>query len=288
MRAIVDTAGERLDVFLARTQPGYSRSFWQHLCEQGQVTLNGTTTKTSTKLKQGDTVEVTLPAVADFSNHTLPVLYEDNDVLVLNKPAGILTHAKGALNHEFSVAEFMRSRSTDQPTGNRPGIVHRLDRGTSGVIIAAKTTAAKHWLQKQFATRKAKKTYLALVEGRPKEPAAIIRLPIERNPKKPQTFRVGPSGKPAETEYATEQAYPNHTLLRLKPTTGRTHQLRVHLAYLGHPIVGDHLYGTANPALGRLFLHAAELEITLPNRQRKTFTAPMPPELHAFLSNLHG
>jgi 23S rRNA pseudouridine1911/1915/1917 synthase len=286
MQLVADQNKERVDSFLARLQPEYSRSFWQHLCETGGVQVNGEGAKPSLKLKEGDVVAVTLPQKTDFSKQTLPVVYEDDDVIVLNKPAGLLTHAKGAVSDEFSVGEFMRSRTTDSPESNRPGIVHRLDRGTSGVMISAKTPEAKRWLQKQFSTRNVKKTYTALVVGHMKEPAALIQLPIERNPKKPQTFRVGGNGKPAETAYETLRQYSQFTLLRLGPRTGRTHQLRVHLTYLGHPIVGDELYGQPEAKLGRMFLHAAELELTLPSRERKVFAASLPSELQHFLDTL--
>jgi 23S rRNA pseudouridine1911/1915/1917 synthase len=210
-----------------------------------------------------------------------PVLYEDDDVIVINKPLGVLTHAKGALSDEFSVAEFMRTRTTDGADGNRPGIVHRLDRATSGVMIAAKTPEAKRFLQKQFQDRKAKKTYIALTSGQPKDPVATIKLPIERNPKKPQTFRVGPQGKPSETAYEVVEQTDNITMFRLKPVTGRTHQLRVHLAYLGCPILGDIFYD--GKTADRLYLHAESLEITIPSRERMTFVAPLPPEFETKL-----
>jgi 23S rRNA pseudouridine1911/1915/1917 synthase len=159
-------------------------------------------------------------------------------------------------------------------SGNRAGIVHRLDRATSGVMICAKTETALKQLQKQFSERKTKKTYIAIIAGRLANPEAIIDMPIERNPKQPQTFRVGRQGKPAITQYKTLKVSDNYSLVELKPTTGRTHQLRVHLKHLGHPIVGDNLYG-GMPA-DRLYLHALSLEITLPNRQRVTLKAPLP------------
>jgi len=279
-------AGERIDAYLARVAPEFSRSFWHKQTETGAVLLNGTPVKPSQKVQPGDEITVKTPAAPDFSNQTLPVIYQDNDVVVMNKPAGMLTHAKGVLSEEFTVAEFMRSLTTDGIETNRPGIVHRLDRGTSGVIMAARTPEARRWLQKQFSQRKVKKTYIALVKGTPKEPAAILQLPIERNPKKPQTFRVNANGKPAETAYETLASYRGCTLLKLMPHTGRTHQLRVHLHHLGCPIVGDELYGKAEPKLGRMFLHAASLEVTLPSRERKVFEAPLAPELAAYVKTL--
>lgn len=275
-------SGERVDAFLARVAPEYSRSFWQ----KQTILVDGVPAKPSQKVAVGQRVSVALPEKQDFTGQTLPVIYEDDDVIVMNKPAGVLTHAKGVQSDEFTVAEFVRPKTTDGVDTNRPGIVHRLDRGTSGVIIAAKNPEAKRWLQKQFSLRKVKKAYVALVEGAPKQAAATIMLPIERNPKKPQTFRVGGNGKPAETAYETLEQFKKYTLLKLMPHTGRTHQLRVHLQYLGCPIVGDEFYGKANKALGRMFLHAQSLEITLPNRERTTFEAPLPPELQNFLKTL--
>ncbi len=286
VRFIAETEGERVDAFLALVANEHSRSFWQKRCEAGDVTVNGKIAKASHKLQPDDVVEAALPSVPTFAEQMLPILYEDDDVIVINKPAGVLTHAKGAESHEFTVAEFVRPRTTDGIDTNRPGIVHRLDRGTSGVIIAAKNPEAKRWLQGQFSKRNVKKTYLALIEGHLREPEAILRLPIERNPKKPQTFRVSANGKPAETSYKVEKSYKDFELVELKPYTGRTHQLRVHLTYLDHPIVGDVFYGHEAPKLGRMFLHAHSLELTLPSRERKVFTAPLPPELHNYLKTL--
>lgn len=247
------------------------------------VTSNGKPLKANQRVAAGMPVTVRFPIQPDHSAMSLPIVYEDADVVVINKPAGMLTHAKGALAEEATVADFIRIRTTDGLDTNRPGIVHRLDRGTSGVMIAAKHTAAKHWLQKQFATRNVKKAYLALVVGYLDEPSALLDLPIERHPKHPQTFRVGAHGKSAQTVYETVRVLPGHTLLKLRPLTGRTHQLRVHMAYLHHPIVGDAVYGTADKALERPFLHAAELELTLPSHQRKLFQAPLPAELQVNL-----
>lgn len=277
----------RLDAYLAQHWPETSRSTWQKYCKSGYIKVNGhVVTSTDKILDEDDHVTFDLPPAQDYSAQELPVLYEDDDVIVINKPAGILTHAKGVITDEFSVGEFMRSRTTDGADTNRPGIVHRLDRDTSGIIITAKNAESKKWLQKQFAQRRLKKTYIALVVGQPKEPTAQLDLPIERNPKKPQTFRVSANGKSAQTIYKTLQNFKDFTLLELKPTTGRTHQLRVHLAYLNCPIVGDRVYGKTNAKLGRMFLHASELELTLPSRTRKTFNAPLPPELQDFLSSL--
>ncbi len=205
----------------------------------------------------------------------LPILYEDADCLVINKPIGVLTHSKGAFNPESTVATFVEQLSKNVE-GERAGIVHRLDRATSGVMICAKTPEAMSWLQKQFSQRKVKKTYIAKVFGEMEPPEAIIDMPIERNPKKPQTFRVGSNGKSALTYYRTIKVGETYSLLELKPETGRTHQLRVHLEAQHHPIVGDQLYG--GKSAERMFLHAHQLELTLPSKKRETFTSTVPAE----------
>ena len=197
-----------------------------------------------------------------------------------------MTHSKGEINDEFTVADFVRSRLKDPKSfadSNRPGIVHRLDRATSGVLIAAKNPETQKFLQKQFADRKAKKTYLALAEKTPKVSAARIDLPIGRNPKSPSEFRIDAKGKTAVTDYKILETFAdNSALIELKPQTGRTHQLRVHLAHIGAPIIGDAVYGKAKIKDGqipRMFLHAAELEITIPHEgenQRRTFVANLP------------
>ncbi|MEO6513874.1 MAG: RluA family pseudouridine synthase [Candidatus Saccharimonadales bacterium] len=267
---------QRLDQKVVELFPDLPRKYAVTLIETGKVTVNGEIVeKAGYKLRGANEVVVDydpkqLDEIADID---LEILYEDADCIVLHKPLGVLTHSKGAFNPEATVASFIRKRIKDFP-GERAGIVHRLDRATSGVIICAKTPEALSWLQKQFAQRRVKKTYAAVVAGHMTETHAIIDMPIERNPKKPQTFRVGANGKPSITEYQVSHRGKTHDLLTLKPQTGRTHQLRVHLSNLGHTIVGDGLYNGEDA--DRLYLHAAELELTLPNRERKTFHVPVP------------
>lgn len=275
---------QRLDQKVVELLPELSRSYIGKLIEQGRVRVNGVPAeKAGQKVKQDDVVEVDydateLTAIPDID---LPVIYEDDNCVVINKPVGVLTHSKGAFNPEATVATWLRRRVKGME-GERAGIVHRLDRATSGVMICAKTPEALSALQKQFSQRKAKKTYMAIVEGSPREEHAVIDMPIERNPKKPQTFRVGANGKPAITEYQLLEEVNHLSLLELRPQTGRTHQLRVHLAHIGHPILGDELYG-GKPA-DRLYLHALRLELTLPNRERMTFEAPLPAEFKQTLA----
>lgn len=266
----------RLDSLLAERHPDTSRSTWQKHIKAGHISVNGIPASSSKQeVTRSDQIAISIPDATDFSEHTLPIIYLDDNVIVINKPIGVLTHAKGALDDEFTVAEFFRQYTTYGLDTNRPGIVHRLDRDTSGIMIGARTPEAAAYLQKQFADRKVKKTYIAVLNGLLKEPKAKIDLPIDRNPASPSTFRVDPKGKHAITEYDTLAVHDSLSLVELRPLTGRTHQLRVHMQYLGTPIYGDRVYGKA---ADRLYLHARALEITVPGGERKFFEAPLPSE----------
>ncbi len=279
-------AGQRADVFLVSKYPDFTRSSLELLFDRGLVSINGKPAKAAQKIKAGDKLEVDeSPLKSEPPQIDLPIIHEDKNVVVIDKPAGILTHSKGALNLEGTVASFIKPRLNDKSlSGNRAGIVHRLDRATSGVIITAKNSQAMSRLQKQFSKRKAKKQYVAVVEGRLQPAEAIIDAPIGRNPSRPQTFRVMSSGKPAITEYHVLKTFQKndqtYSLVELKPQTGRTHQLRVHLAYVGHPIVGDGIYGHEN-GVG-LLLHAKSLEITLPDSERRVFESEPPANIKEF------
>lgn len=284
---------ERLDMRVIAMYPDLTRSVAAKLIEQGKVTVNGKVVeKPGHKLKPGDEI------VADYNYELMtaipsidiPVLYEDDDCVVVDKPAGILTHSKGDFNPEATVASWLAEHlvktgqkplwllekdvESGSPNNPRAGIVHRLDRATSGVIICAKTPAALTHLQRQFSQRKTKKVYLAVISGHLKQPHVIIDMPIERNPRNPKTFHVSSGGKEAITEVEILKSSSKYDLLELKPVTGRTHQLRVHLSHQGHPIVGDTFYHGLDA--DRLYLHAKSLEITLLSKERKTFTAPVP------------
>jgi 23S rRNA pseudouridine1911/1915/1917 synthase len=266
----------RLDQYVAQYWPEHSRSQWQKHIANGYVYVNKQPELSSKyEMSEDDEVKIHMPRPIVYEQE-LPIVYEDDNVLVINKPSGILTHSKGAVNEEFTVADYVKSKTTDGADGNRPGIVHRLDRDTSGILIAAKNTETKHLLQKQFQDRKAKKTYYAIVRGVPRQPEANIDLPLGRDPKAPSRFRVDPSGKPAQTHYKVLETKGVYTLLELKPITGRTHQLRVHLSYIGVPIAGDIWYGGGKSPIGRLCLHAKSLEITIPTSDRRVFEAPLP------------
>lgn len=268
----------RLDVELAKRYPNLSRSTIQKYIKNGHVSVAGKTiTKPKTDVDENTLISVNPPEKTDFSNDELPVIYTDDHIVAINKPSGVLTHSKGALNDEFTVAEFMRKFTVFGLDSNRPGIVHRLDRDTSGIIIGARTEEAASSLKKQFADRKVKKQYLAVVEGVPKLERAKIDLPIGRNPSKPSTFRVDPSGKDAVTYYEVLASDGKYSLILLKPETGRTHQLRVHMQHINTPILGDKVYSKSKPKT-RLMLHALKIELTIPPSKRKTFEAKAPQE----------
>lgn len=291
---------QRLDQYVAERLPLLSRAFAAKLINDGSVTVNGAVnTKPGTKMKGGEVVVIDYDdtKLAEIPEIELPYLYEDDDCIVVVKPAGLLTHSKGVFNPEATVATWLRGRLDIPDMGQnltgedndlaaiihnqRVGIVHRLDRATSGIMICAKNSEALSWLQKQFGQRRVKKTYIAIVAGEFKQNHAIIDMAIERNPRKPQMFRVGTNGKTAQTEFKVLSTTGKYSLVELKPTTGRTHQLRVHLHHIGHPIVGDPLYD--GEAAERMYLHALSLEITLPNRARKSFTADLPEEFNDFM-----
>lgn len=269
----------RLDAYLAQYWPETSRSTWAKHVKAGHVSVNGKV-ETSTKRLLGEDDEVTtnVPDAPTHDEQTLPVVYQDENVIVVNKPVGVLSHSKGALNEEFTVADFFKRFSSYHADTNRPGIVHRLDRDTSGVMIGALNDETAKLLQRQFSTRKTKKTYIAVVDGTPKEPQAMIDMPIGRNPKEPSKFRVDPNGKTAQTLYRVMATNGKYSLMELQPLTGRTHQLRVHMAHIGTPIHGDKVYGKESD---RLYLHAAVLEITTSKGKRQQFVADVPPEFAA-------
>lgn len=267
---------KRLDVELAERYPEISRSTWQKYIKSGYVAINDDTVLSpKAGVTAADSISISIPEAQDYSEESLPIVYLDDNIIVINKPVGVLTHSKGAINEEFTVADFFRRYSSYNTDTNRPGIVHRLDRDTSGIMVGARNPETATLLQKQFADRRAKKTYYAVVDGTLKNDKAMIDLPIGRNPSAPSTFRVDAGGKSAQTAYEVIKSNGKRSLVELRPRTGRTHQLRVHMAYLGTPIHGDRVYGVESD---RLYLHAHSLEITIPTSNRQTFTAPTPPE----------
>ena len=254
----------RLDMATLERYPRYSRATIQKFIKNGQVLVNQEIiTKPNALIDENAAIVLTLNEVEQSERP--PILYEDEDVIVFNKPAGMLSVSKGDFNPESTI-------------GDHGEIVHRLDRDTSGVIIVAKNPAAKSFLQKQFQERKAHKTYYAIVCGTPKTPHAIINIPLTRNLKRPTTFMVAKEGREAITEYKVLASNNRFSLVELKPRTGRTHQLRIHMAHIGTPILGDPVYNPKSPKADRMYLHASTLEITVPSGQRLTFTADLPEE----------
>ena len=250
----------------------------------GLVKLDGELAKRGDKPKLGQVFEADLsPLEQEPDVIDLPVLYEDDDVIVVDKPAGIISHSRGRYWQEASVASFIRDKTKDM-TGDRAGIVHRLDRPTSGVMIAAKNEEAQKFLQKQFADKKVEKIYTALVYGTPKQAEAHIIAALIRNPKTPQQFMVNKDGKHAETEYRVTESKNGLSMVELKPYTGRTHQLRLHMLHIGNPIVGDLLYAAGMPHEDRMYLHAKSLKIMLPGGKETLFESPIPKSFNAMLT----
>ena len=252
----------RLDILMKEIYKSYNRSSLQKFIESGFVRVDGEMVlKPNAKFSRGVKIDLKVPEIVKNTDLVPEVVYEDENVLVVNKPAGLLSEFKGEYCPEATLADYGL-------------IVHRLDRDTSGVIILAKNEETQSMLRRQFQERKTHKTYFAVVSGRLKLDEARIDLPMMRDLKRPTTFRVDANGKPAETFYRVLKTDGVHSLVELRPTTGRTHQLRVHMKYLGHPILGDPVYGEEKA--DRLYLHAGRLEITLPGGVRKVFEVPMP------------
>jgi 23S rRNA pseudouridine1911/1915/1917 synthase len=234
LRAKKEDQGKRADVFLASKFPSFTRSSLEKLFDKNMVRLRGNQLKPSYRIKPSDKVEVNdIQLRTEVTPIELPIVFEDDNVIVINKPEGILTHSKGAINDEATVASFIKPMlSPDMPDTNRAGIVHRLDRATSGVLITAKNSDTQSFLQKQFSSRKVKKHYVAILDGVPEEKEALIDVPIGRDPKKPQTFRASSAGKPARTYYKVVKVFKrdgkDYSLVEFAPETGRTHQIRIH------------------------------------------------------------
>lgn len=288
----------RLDKFLAGQLQDTSRSQIKIIIESGNVTIDQIPIlKAGTKLKPGSIIEILVPDdnLDDLVPEDIPleIIYEDAKVLVINKPAGLVVHP-GAGNLSGTIVNALLAyyppiRNVGEP--DRPGVVHRLDKDTSGVLVFAKTNDAYKWLVKQFKSREISKTYLALVDGHPPTPTGRIEAPIERDPVIRTRMAVGirGQGKAAVSEYFERQKYENYSLIEVHPITGRTHQIRVHLSYIGAPVVGDTLYGHRNPSIpmDRFFLHAKLLSVRLPgDRSPREFSAALPKELQEILDQL--
>ncbi len=289
---------ERLDHFLADELSDYSRSRLQSFIKDGRVRVDGEAAKKyGQALVPGQMITVILPEIHESGlvpeNIPLDIIYEDEQSIVINKPAGMVVHP--AAGHETGTLVHAVLAHCDDLKGFggeiRPGVVHRLDRDTSGIIVMAKNEKAHIFLQEQFKARSINKRYLALVDGAPPTPAGRVEAPIGRDPIRRQQMAImtAEKGREAVTEYRTVQSYVKHTLIEAHPLTGRTHQIRVHMAFLKCPIVGDVLYGRRKQSidLNRHFLHAYRLTILLPGHtEPMTFEAPLPQELQDVIDNL--
>jgi 23S rRNA pseudouridine1911/1915/1917 synthase len=269
----------RLDKGVLNKLPDINRSNVQKLIRSGLVKVNNRVVKLpGKKISASDELQVEPKESKTNLKLKLKVIYEDKDCIAVDKPAGVLTHSKGAELMEPTVASWLADYLGKKPKTNRDLIVHRLDRGTSGVIICAKHEKAQKLLQRQFSERLAKKRYTAIISGVPKDSEAIIDAPIERNPKKPSQFKVSENGKSATTRYKVIANFNINKKpacrVELGPKTGRTHQLRVHMKYIKHPILGDEFYGGAKA--DRLYLHASSLQLKLPGGQTKKLVSRLP------------
>jgi len=289
---------QRLDHFLVEMLPDYSRSFLQNLIKKGNVSVDGNITfKAGFKLDTEHVVSILLPPPepSGLLPETIPldILFEDQDVLVVNKAAGIVVHPSAG-HSTGTLAHGILAHAPDL-TGiggvKRPGIVHRLDKDTSGVLIVAKNDNSHRFLQSQFKKRLVEKTYLALVDSKPPTPTGRIEIAIGRDPSHRQRMAIVPEGKGrmAISEYKTQKSFKNHTLLKIKIHTGRTHQIRLHMAHLKCPVVGDRIYGHKSPTLPvkRHLLHAQQLVIDLPDGTTKAiFYAPLPSDFQDVIERL--
>jgi 23S rRNA pseudouridine1911/1915/1917 synthase len=301
---LVEEDGGRLDSFIAEAlsdrMPALSRTAVQRLIDAGTVTVNGAVPRSSYKVRRGDTVVVRVPPAQSvtLSPEALPldILYEDADIIVVNKAAGMVVHP-GAGNYSGTLVNALLAHCNDlQGIGGelRPGIVHRLDKDTSGVLVVAKHDRAIHALQRQFKQREVRKIYVALVIGNIEQDEGVIDAPIGRHRVHRRRMAVVANGKPARTRWRVRGRYHDahnriYTLLDVRLLTGRTHQIRVHFAWLGYPLVGDAIYGPANSPLPapRQFLHARVLTLQHPTtEERLTFSAPLPDDLATFLASL--
>jgi len=304
-----EAEGQRLDTWLARRLPSLSRSRIQALIDEGHVLLDGARARPSARLRAGQAVRVHVPAPvpAEPQPEDIPiaVVHEDAHLVVVNKPAGLVVHPGAGTSRGTLVNALLRHVRDLSGVGGvlRPGIVHRLDRGTSGLLVVAKDDETHRSLVRQFAGRTVEKEYLALVLGVPARAAGEVDAPIGRDPVHRQKMSVrAPRGREARTSWRVEERFDGAALLRVRIHTGRTHQIRVHLASIGHPVAGDAVYGgTRTPSsrraaarealqsLERPALHAARLSFAHPaSGERLTFEAPLPPDLEAVLARLRA
>jgi 23S rRNA pseudouridine1911/1915/1917 synthase len=276
----------RLDKFLAQRYPEISRSFIQKLIEQGNVLVNAQKAKVSQKLIGGDKISITIPSPDSPSlvpeEMPLDIVYEDTDIIVLNKAAGLTVHpSPGHIKHTLVNALLARyPELANFGASLRPGIVHRLDKDTSGLMIIAKNSVAQQNLINQFKNHKVSKGYIALVKGKVTPSRGLIEAPIGRHPSNRKRMAVVTKGREATTGYKVKEYIGNNSLLEIDIKTGRTHQIRVHLAAIGYPVIGDSTYGVKSMFLKRQFLHAYRLGFNIPvTGEYKEFTSELPLDL---------
>ena len=296
MTILPDRADERVDACIARLVSDVSRSAAQRLCEDGQVLLNGAPAKKNARVAPGDVLELTLPepqpTQAQAEDIPLDVAYEDADVIVINKPKGLVVHP-AAGHWEGTLVNALLHHCRDSLSGVggalRPGIVHRIDKDTSGLLIVAKNDFAHQKLAAQLQDHTLARTYVCIVCGKLREDAGTVNAPIARDKNDRKKMAVRPDGKPAVTHWQVLARYPGYTYVQCRLETGRTHQIRVHMASLGHPILGDTVYGHKKPELGQntQCLHAKELTFRHPRTDEPvTVACPLPEEFERVLQVL--
>jgi len=298
IRCQAPSSGGRLDLCLVDNTSDLSRTHIQRLIRNGLVTIDGSVVrKPGHQLEGGEWIEACVPEPAPSGlvpeSISLDVVFENEQVLIVNKPAGMVAHPSAGHTGGTLVHAALAHAPDIEGVGGevRPGVVHRLDKDTSGLIILAKSDLAHRFIQRQFKNREVEKTYLALVDGRPPTPEGKIEAPIGRDPRNRKRMAVltPGRGRPAATIYHTVETYQQYTLLEVHPLTGRTHQIRLHLDFIGCPVAGDKQYGKRNSRhlLSRQFLHAYKLRFILPGDDRPTeFTAPLPEDLQHFLQQI--
>ncbi|MHA6711952.1 RluA family pseudouridine synthase [Dehalococcoides mccartyi] len=292
-KLVAETAGERLDKYITQKESGLSRSFIQELVSSGHILVNNQSAKPSLRLKTGDTITIEIPpetpSELKAENIPLEIIFQDKDLLLINKPPGLTVHpAPGHPDHTLVngvLALEPEMEDFDDPL--RPGIVHRLDKDTSGLLLVAKNRQALANLSAQFKERTIRKYYLALVKGELRPAEGFIEAPLGRDPQNRQKIAVVSDGRHARTGYKVLRYIQGYSLLEVKLETGRTHQIRVHFAAIGHPVAGDAVYGQKESWVKRQFLHAHRLSFALPsNGQVVEFTSPLPPDLEEALKIL--
>ena len=294
LTAAPEHAGERLDRLVVEHLADTSRSFVQRLIEEGDVLVNGTVRRPSYRVADGDLIEVRAPVPEVPEEITpadilIPIAYEDDDVIVFDKPAGLVVHPAPGHKHGTLVNAFRWLRPENvEPGTERPGIVHRLDKDTSGLIVVAKNERSRLHLLKQWQRRDVLKEYTALVVGNFPEDRETVDAPIGRDPNNRKRMAVVAGGRPAISHLEVIERLPGFTLLNVRIETGRTHQIRVHCAFTGHPVAGDRMYGgyRQNIPLERQFLHARHLRFTLPDGRPLDLESPLPPDLQHVLDVL--